>query len=147
MVGHATHHPGDVLAQLRETLTNLEHVLARASAHNPSIPPAFGAHSALKVYLRERSAADARQRFGDRTSTITIISVVAVVGQLIDAGRLPADCLDELVLGDGDGCTAEHALDRLQRFAASLPPGEARTTVDDVIHVFLNAPAVALMCE
>ena len=104
----------------------------------------------------ERAAADARQRFGDRTSTITIISVVTVVGQLIDAGRLPVDCLDELVLDDDDGvspdgdpggCTADHAFDRLQRFAASLPPGEARTTVDDVIHVFLNAPAVALMCE
>lgn len=55
IVGHASRHPGDVRAQLRETLTNLANVLHRAAGLSPGITPRLGAESLLKIYLRERS--------------------------------------------------------------------------------------------
>jgi chorismate lyase / 3-hydroxybenzoate synthase len=69
VVGHETHHAGDIDAQLDETLTNLDHVLAHAHRQSPAVPARFGAHSALKVYLRDASAAPAiearlRERLG-----------------------------------------------------------------------------------
>lgn len=57
IVGHASHHPGDVRAQLEETLANLASVLQRAVAMAPKLPARLGAGSLLKVYLREAGAA------------------------------------------------------------------------------------------
>src|SRR5262245_24823521 len=53
IVGHASRHPGDVRAQLKETLTNLSKLLQRAAGTTRGIPPKLGADSLLKIYLRE----------------------------------------------------------------------------------------------
>jgi chorismate lyase/3-hydroxybenzoate synthase len=55
IVGHASRHPGDVRAQLAETLTNLANVLQRAGGLAPGITPRLGAESLLKIYLRDES--------------------------------------------------------------------------------------------
>ena len=57
VVGHETRHPGELCAQLEETLHNLEHLLAHA-ARQDGVPTAFGVRSPLKVYLRDRAALD-----------------------------------------------------------------------------------------
>lgn len=53
VVGHASHHAGDLVAQLEETVNNLQSVLDRARTLAPTLPPAFDRHSVLKVYLRD----------------------------------------------------------------------------------------------
>jgi chorismate lyase/3-hydroxybenzoate synthase len=55
IVGHASRHPGDVCAQLEETLTNVTNVLHRAAAATPGITPRLGEETLLKFYLREES--------------------------------------------------------------------------------------------
>jgi len=55
VVGHASHHPGDLIAQLEETVNNLQTVLDRARALAPGLPPAFNGDSVLKIYLRDAS--------------------------------------------------------------------------------------------
>jgi chorismate lyase/3-hydroxybenzoate synthase len=52
VVGHASHHPDDVAAQLRESFRNLDALLDRARARVPAMPLEFGALSLLKVYVR-----------------------------------------------------------------------------------------------
>jgi chorismate lyase / 3-hydroxybenzoate synthase len=47
VVGHASTHEGDLEAQLNETLTNLEALLAKAD-----MPAGFDTHSPLKAYVR-----------------------------------------------------------------------------------------------
>ncbi|HEU4624852.1 MAG TPA: hypothetical protein VFS52_08835 [Steroidobacteraceae bacterium] len=55
IVGHASRHPGDVRAQLAETLTNVANVLQRAANLAPGITPRLGAESLLKIYLRDEA--------------------------------------------------------------------------------------------
>ena len=58
IIGHVSRHPGDLLiAQLDETLTNLASVQQRAAALAPALAASLGAHSLLKIYLRDASAA------------------------------------------------------------------------------------------
>ncbi|WP_250634174.1 pteridine-dependent deoxygenase [Pinirhizobacter soli] len=52
VIGHATAHEGLVLAQLDETLRNLDALLASGS-----MPAGFDGHSPLKVYVRHRDHA------------------------------------------------------------------------------------------
>lgn len=52
VIGHATAHEGQVLAQLDETLRNLDALLASGS-----MPAGFDSHSPLKVYVRHRDHA------------------------------------------------------------------------------------------
>lgn len=64
VVGHASHHPGDIRAQLDETCANLSSLLDAASS---SVP--LGAGSVLKAYVRNEGdvaevAASLRERFG-----------------------------------------------------------------------------------
>jgi chorismate lyase/3-hydroxybenzoate synthase len=47
IVGHVSHHPEDLAAQLDETLANLHSLLAASGSHVP-----LGARSPLKVYVR-----------------------------------------------------------------------------------------------
>ena len=54
IVGHRSLHPGDVDAQLAETLANLQALIDVARTHRPSLPPRLGAGSPLKVYVRHR---------------------------------------------------------------------------------------------
>jgi len=58
VVGHATHHDGDVEAQLQETLRNLDALLQQAHVRDALCPRQFGADALLKVYLRHPGDAD-----------------------------------------------------------------------------------------
>lgn len=49
VVGHASHHPGDVRAQLDEAFANLDSLLAAARIDDTS---RYGAHSLWKAYVR-----------------------------------------------------------------------------------------------
>ncbi|HVF35221.1 MAG TPA: pteridine-dependent deoxygenase [Candidatus Saccharimonadia bacterium] len=53
VVGHATNHAGDVLAQLDETLANLTSLCEAAARSNAQIPTALTPASLLKVYVRD----------------------------------------------------------------------------------------------
>jgi chorismate lyase/3-hydroxybenzoate synthase len=55
IVGHASRHPGDVRAQLEETLVNVSNILQRAAGAVPGITPRIGPESLFKVYLRDAS--------------------------------------------------------------------------------------------
>jgi len=59
IVGHASLHPGRVQAQVDETLANLQALVDAARVHAPGLPPALGAGSLLKVYVRQASDAAA----------------------------------------------------------------------------------------
>jgi chorismate lyase/3-hydroxybenzoate synthase len=54
VVGHASRHDDDVLAQLDETLANLDSLLRQSGIADPH----FGAASCLKIYLRDPANAD-----------------------------------------------------------------------------------------
>src|SRR5690606_8340690 len=54
VVGHVSMHDGEVLAQLDETFNNFDALVGAARAHDPSLPPRFGAGTRLKVYVRDR---------------------------------------------------------------------------------------------
>ena len=66
VVGHASMHDGEVLAQLDETFNNFDALVGAARAHDPTLPPRFGAGTRLKVYVRDRAdlplVAEALQR-------------------------------------------------------------------------------------
>jgi len=54
VVGHESRHADDVSAQLDETLTNLDSLIAAAHARRPELPLLMGAGTRLKVYVRDR---------------------------------------------------------------------------------------------
>lgn len=54
VVGHASQHEGELLAQLEETFANFDALLGAARSRRPDLPPRFGAGSRLKVYVRDR---------------------------------------------------------------------------------------------
>ncbi|HEV8694805.1 MAG TPA: pteridine-dependent deoxygenase [Lysobacter sp.] len=62
VVGHESRHADDVAAQLNETLTNLDSLLAIAHAQRPDLAPRMGAGTKLKVYVRERNEIETVQR-------------------------------------------------------------------------------------
>jgi chorismate lyase/3-hydroxybenzoate synthase len=69
VVGHRSLHAGQLLAQLDETFANFDSLVGAARARAPGLPAHFGAHTRLKVYVRERAdlplVAEAfAQRFG-----------------------------------------------------------------------------------
>ncbi|MEP7244603.1 MAG: pteridine-dependent deoxygenase [Gammaproteobacteria bacterium] len=93
IVGHASRHPGDVRAQLDETLTNLSNVLQRAAGAAPAITPRFGPGSLLKVYLRDESlleevASLLRERLPPTTPSIILHADVCRAELLLEV-----DCL------------------------------------------------------
>ncbi len=53
IVGHASQHGGNLLAQVRETLLNIQSLERRAAALAPGLSVQRGAGTLLKVYLRE----------------------------------------------------------------------------------------------
>lgn len=59
IVGHASQHADSLRAQLDETLTNLDSLLATAHAREPALPAHLDATSRLKVYVRDAEDADA----------------------------------------------------------------------------------------
>ncbi len=99
IVGHATRHPGDVRAQLDETLTNLANVLQRASGSAPGIKPRFGAESLLKIYLRDEALlpdveALVRKRLPPQTQSIILHADICRADLLVEV-----DCLQGSPVG------------------------------------------------
>jgi len=81
VVGHATAHPGAVLAQLGETLANFDALLGAAREREPELPAHFGSGTRLKVYVRDRAdieavAAALDERFGDRVPRVVLHAAI-----------------------------------------------------------------------
>jgi chorismate lyase / 3-hydroxybenzoate synthase len=69
VVGHASAHEGDLDAQLHETLTNLEALLASAD-----MPAGFDTHSPLKTYVRHTTdAARVREILHQRLPGVPVL--------------------------------------------------------------------------
>ncbi|PPT87775.1 pteridine-dependent deoxygenase [Xanthomonas theicola] len=81
VVGHASMHSGQLLAQLEETFANFDALLAAARRHAPDLPAQFGDRTRLKVYVREATdlplvAAALDARFGDRVPRLLLHAVI-----------------------------------------------------------------------
>lgn len=81
VVGHASQHEGELLAQLEETFANFDALLEAARQRSPMLPEAFGPGTRLKVYVRDRSdmalvAEALDQRFGDRVPRILLHAAI-----------------------------------------------------------------------
>lgn len=87
IVGHATLHPDDVIAQTRETVTNIEAVLAEANA--ASVETHFGLSDLhYKVYLRHASDLEAVRA-----------ELIRMIGSQLNVIYLQADvCREDLLL-------------------------------------------------
>src|SRR5690606_28820223 len=81
VVGHASRHAGELLAQLEETLANFDALLGAARARAPELPARFGPRTRPKVYVRDRAdlplVAQALGRaFGDRVPRMLVHAVI-----------------------------------------------------------------------
>lgn len=81
VVGHASQHEGELLAQLDETFANFDSLIGAARERHPGLPPRFGAGTRLKVYVRDRHdlpvVADALQaRFGAAVPRILLHAAI-----------------------------------------------------------------------
>jgi chorismate lyase/3-hydroxybenzoate synthase len=81
VVGHASQHEGELLAQIEETLINFDALLSAARVRAPSLPAQFGAGTRLKVYVRDRAdlpvvAQALDQRFGDRVPRLLLHAAI-----------------------------------------------------------------------
>lgn len=81
VVGHASRHEGELLAQLEETFANFDALIGAARIQRPSLPAQFGQGSRLKVYVRDRNdlplVADALdRRFGDRVPRLLLHAAI-----------------------------------------------------------------------
>ena len=81
VVGHASRHDGELLAQLEETFANFDALLEEARRSRPGLPARFGAGTRLKVYVRDRDdlplvARALDERFGDRVPRILLHAAI-----------------------------------------------------------------------
>ena len=81
VVGHATQHVGELLAQIEETFVNFDALLEAARQRAPWLPAQFGPGTRLKVYVRDRDdlplvAAALEQRFGDRVPRVLLHAAI-----------------------------------------------------------------------
>jgi chorismate lyase/3-hydroxybenzoate synthase len=81
VVGHASQHAGELLAQLDETFANFDALIGAARLRQPALPAAFGAGTRLKVYVRDRDdlalVADAlERRFGARVPRMVLHAAI-----------------------------------------------------------------------
>ena len=81
VVGHATQHVGELLAQIEETFTNFDALLGAARLRAPWLPAQFGPGTRLKVYVRDRDdlplvKAALDQRFGDRVPRVLLHAAI-----------------------------------------------------------------------
>jgi chorismate lyase/3-hydroxybenzoate synthase len=81
VIGHATAHAGELLAQLGETFNNFDALIGAARARAPWLPTAFGPGSRLKVYVRDRAdlpvVADALdRRLGDAVPRVLLHAAI-----------------------------------------------------------------------
>ena len=77
VVGHASQHGDSLVAQLDETLANLDSLVATARTSRPTLAPHVGPGSRLKVYVRDAAslaevAALLRQRLPDAVPRIVL---------------------------------------------------------------------------
>jgi chorismate lyase / 3-hydroxybenzoate synthase len=84
IVGHASHHPGDIRGQLEETLTNLNSLLAAADCGH-----ALGAGGALKAYVRDAAHAQIvrgvlRERLGDDMPPLILLGDICRAELLVE---------------------------------------------------------------
>lgn len=81
VVGHASRHDGELLAQLDETFANFDALIGAARAQRPSLPAHFGSGSRLKVYVRDRHdlptvAAALDRRFGNEVPRLLLHAAI-----------------------------------------------------------------------
>jgi len=81
VVGHASQHEGELLAQLDETFANFDSLLASARLRQPALPSRFGVGTRLKVYVRDAhdlpTVANALQaRFGDSVPRVLLHAAI-----------------------------------------------------------------------
>ena len=81
VVGHASQHEGELLAQLDETFANFDALIASARRHRPELPAAFGPGSRLKVYVRDAADLPAvaeafEARYGDRLPRLLLHAAI-----------------------------------------------------------------------
>ena len=81
VVGHASQHGDSLIAQLDETLANLDSVIATARARRPLLAAHFDAQTRLKVYVRDAESMDRvnqllRSRLADDVPRIVLQGVV-----------------------------------------------------------------------
>lgn len=81
VVGHASQHEGELLAQMDETFANFEALLQAARLRAPTLAPAFGPGTRLKVYVRDRSdlplvAEALEQRFGHKVPRLLLHAAI-----------------------------------------------------------------------
>ncbi|MGO1541896.1 MAG: pteridine-dependent deoxygenase [Luteimonas sp.] len=81
VVGHASQHDGELLAQLDETFANFDALLGAARQSRPGLPTQFGDGTRLKVYVRDRDdlplvASALDQRFGNRVPRIVLHAAI-----------------------------------------------------------------------
>jgi hypothetical protein len=93
----------------------------------------------------------ASARFGSRAADTAVIAVVSIVGQLVQNGRLPADALDALRLGDldDDECTAGVVDERLREFVHGLSDSTDAATHNAlvaVVNLFSNPLSIEQQC-
>lgn len=77
IVGHESRHPGNLEAQIDESLRNVGTVLGEAAAHHPIAPGEPADLALLKVYLRHpedapRAARHLRERVGERVAVMIL---------------------------------------------------------------------------
>ena len=81
VVGHASQHVGELLAQIEETLANFDALLGAARLRAPALPAEFGPGTRLKVYVRDQAdlpvvAAALDQRFGNRVPRMLLHAAI-----------------------------------------------------------------------
>ncbi|MGH8033098.1 MAG: pteridine-dependent deoxygenase [Luteimonas sp.] len=81
VVGHASQHEGELLAQLDETFANFDALIGAARTRRPTLPAQFGRGSRLKVYVRDRddlpAIADALdRRFGNAVPRLLLHAAI-----------------------------------------------------------------------
>jgi chorismate lyase/3-hydroxybenzoate synthase len=81
VVGHATAHVGELLAQLDETFNNFDALIGAARARQPGLPAHFGPGTRLKVSVRDRhdiaTVADALdRRLGDGVPRVLLHAAI-----------------------------------------------------------------------
>ncbi|GAA4856050.1 pteridine-dependent deoxygenase [Luteimonas vadosa] len=81
VVGHASQHEGELLAQIDETFANFDSLLAAARERAPSLPARFGSGTRLKVYVRDRddlpTVAEALdRRFGNTVPRVLLHAAI-----------------------------------------------------------------------
>jgi chorismate lyase/3-hydroxybenzoate synthase len=81
VVGHASQHIGELLAQVGETFANFDALLAEARRHAPTLPAGFGSGTRLKVYVRDADdlplvARALDERFGSTVPRVLLHAVI-----------------------------------------------------------------------